>query len=431
MVGNNREVAMSDAGFDAGIWPALDYSRVPYSLYHDRAVYEREQARIFRGPVWNYLALEAEIPTPGDFRASYVGDTPVIVNRDRHGAIKAFVNRCAHRGAIVRRELSGNASEHTCIYHQWCYDLDGALTGIPFRRGIRGKGGMDASFDMGAHGLQPLRVATLHGAIFGTLSADAEPLETYLGQPVMTEIHRILHRPVTVLGYTRQRIRANWKLYAENTRDNYHASLLHDFLRSFGMDRSTQVGGVRMDQRHRHNITWAEADSDTAEAARDAYNTANIRNDRLALQEPGLVTYRPERPGDRLNLIATSVFPGSVFMVLSNSLAIRQIRPRGIDEVEVHQTMLGYADDPPDMTEHRLNQANLVGPAGLVSMEDGEALEIAHRATRSDADRHSVIELGGGGVISDRDYRVSDVPLRGFWSYYAELLGIEPAGAVR
>jgi anthranilate 1,2-dioxygenase large subunit len=108
---------------------------------------------------------------------------------------------------------------------------------------------------------------------------------------------------------------------------------------------------------------------------------------------------------------------------ISNSLAVRQIRPRGIDEVEVFQTMLGYQDDPPEMTLHRLRQAN--------SMEDGEAIEIAHRASRPDLDRATVIELGGGGVISDRDYRVNDVPLRGFWSYYAELLGIEPEGAVR
>ncbi len=52
-------------------------------------------------------------------------------------------------------------------------------------------------------------------------------------------------------------------------------------------------------------------------------------------------------------------------------------------------------------------------------------------ATRLDPDRNSVIELGGAGVIFDRDYRVTDVPVRGFWSYYAELLGIEPAGTVR
>src|SRR5215471_4715761 len=58
-----------------------------------------------------------------------------------------------------RREMSGNAGEHTCIYHQWCYGFDGRLNSIPFRRGIRGKGGLDPSFDMAAHGLRKLRVA--------------------------------------------------------------------------------------------------------------------------------------------------------------------------------------------------------------------------------------------------------------------------------
>ena len=415
---------------DAAIWPTLDYSRVPYSLYHDAELYDREQEAIFRGPVWNYLALEAEIPNPGDYRAGYVGDTPVIVNRDRAGEVRAFVNRCAHRGALVRRELAGNAAEHICVYHQWCYGLDGRLTAIPFRRGVRGKGGLDPSFDMGQHGLRPLAVGIVNGAIFGTLADNAEPLETYLGAPILDELKRILHKPVRVLGYTRQRIRANWKLYAENTRDNYHASLLHEFLVTFGLDRATQVGGVRMDPRHRHNITWAEADSDTAEAARNAYNSARIRNDFLTLREPGLVKFHRDRD-DRLNLIITSIFPGTVLAVISNSLAIRQIRPRGVDMVEVHQTMLGYEDDTPEMNRHRLHQANLVGPAGLVSMEDGEAIEIVHRASQPDRDRTTVIELGGAGPISDRDYRVNDVPLRGFWSYYAELLGIEPAGAVR
>src|SRR5947208_8341290 len=131
----------------AEIWPALDYSRVPYRLYHDAALYAREQERIFGGPVWSFLGLEAEIPKPGDFRTTYVGETPIVVNRDETGAVKAFVNRCAHRGALVRRELCGNAANHICIYHQWCYGLDGCLTAIPFRRGVKGKGGLDAGFE--------------------------------------------------------------------------------------------------------------------------------------------------------------------------------------------------------------------------------------------------------------------------------------------
>ena len=414
----------------AAIWPALDYSRVPYRLYHDADVYRREQEHIFQGPAWHYLGLDAEIPNPGDFRATYVGDTPVVFNRDEAGTVRAFVNRCAHRGALVRREISGNAREHTCLYHQWCYGLDGRLTAIPFRRGIRGKGGMGPAFDMGAHGLRRLRVDSINGAIFGTLSENAEPLETYLGAPVLAQLKRLLDRPISVLGYNRQRVKANWKLYAENTRDNYHASLLHEFLVTFGLDRSTQVGGVTMDVRHRHNITWAEADSDDEEAAKAAYAGARVRSNYLTLKEPELVGFRRER-ADPLNLAVTSVFPSSVFVQISNSLAIRQIRPRGIDEVEIFQTMFGYADDPPDMVHHRLRQANLVGPAGLVSMEDGEALEVAHKASKPELDGTTIIELGGAGEISDRDYRVTDVPLRGFWSYYAELLGIEPVGAVR
>lgn len=414
----------------AAIWPALDYSRIPYRLYHDPEIYKREQERIFRGPTWNFLGLEAEIPNKGDFQATWIGETPIIVDRDLDGAICGFVNRCAHRGAQVRRESSGNATHHTCIYHQWCYGLDGSLTSIPFRRGIRGKGGLDPGFDMAAHRLRKLNVRSISGVLFGTLADDAEPLEDYLGEPVLAQLRRLFDRPMRVLGYNRQRIRANWKLYAENTRDNYHASLLHEFLVTFGLDRSTQVGGVKMDARHRHNITWAEAESDTAELANQAYGEAQVRSNYLSLQEPELVQFRRER-ADPLNIVVTSVFPAAVFVQISNSLAVRQIRPRGVGELEVYQTMLTYDDDLPDMILHRLRQANLVGPAGLVSMEDGEAIEIAHRASKPEGNATTVIELGGAGIISDRDYRVTDVPLRGFWSYYAELLGIEPVGAVR
>jgi anthranilate 1,2-dioxygenase large subunit len=411
-------------------FPRNDYSRVPYRVYHDPAIYERELDRVFRGRAWSFLGLDAEIPNPGDFRAAFIGDTPVIYNRDQTGAVHAFVNRCAHRGALVRREVAGNAERHTCIYHQWCYGLDGKLLSIPFRRGIKGKGGLDASFDLGAHGLKRLRVDAVAGALFATFADDAEPLRDYLGSPVVAQIERFFQRPVRVLGYHRQRINGNWKMFAENTRDNYHASLLHEFLVTFGIDRATQTGGVTMDARHRHNITWAEAASDSPDFARDMYSQANIRNDYLRLRDPRLVEYRREH-ADNINLAVTTVFPNGVFAQINNSLATRQIRPKGVGCFEVFQTLIAYADDDDEMVGHRLRSANLVGPAGYVSMEDGEAIEIAYRASQPQIDGATVIEMGGGGAITDRDYRVTDVPLRGFWSYYAELMGLEPPGAVR
>lgn len=64
-------------------FPAADCSRIPYGMYRDPDVFELEQERIFRGPIWNYLALEAEIPNPGDYRLIEVGDTPFIVSTRR------------------------------------------------------------------------------------------------------------------------------------------------------------------------------------------------------------------------------------------------------------------------------------------------------------------------------------------------------------
>ena len=101
---------------DQGLWPKDLVCAIPYGLYVDANIYEQEQAKLFRGPTWNYVALEAEIPNPGDYKSTFVGDTPVVIARGKDGAIHGWVNRCAHRGALVCRELRGNAETFTCVY---------------------------------------------------------------------------------------------------------------------------------------------------------------------------------------------------------------------------------------------------------------------------------------------------------------------------
>ena len=411
-------------------WQRTDYSRVPFWLYHDPAIYQREQERIFRGPTWSYVGLECEFPNPGDFRTTFIGETPVIVNRGRDGAIHVLVNRCGHRGALVRREARGNAKEHICIYHRWCFDLDGSLLGLPFRHGLKGKGGMGADFDMAEHGLKRLNVASRAGVIFASFRADAEPLEAYIGPTIIAHIDRIFGKPIRVLGYQRQRIYGNWKLYLENQRDTYHGSLLHDFQSTFGISRATQVGGVRMDERHRHNLTWAKTGTDDDAEFGSIYKDNKIHDSRLRLLDPSMVQFRREYD-DGISLAICGIFPNTTIHQISNSLATRQLRTFGPGEFELLWTLFGYADDSEAMTQHRLVQANMVGPAGLISMEDGEAIEITQRAVVGDKDGCSVIEMGGRGPIKNLDHRINDMPVRGFWSYYAELMGLEPEGAER
>jgi len=35
-------------------WPAEGATRVPYRVFFDPAIYQLEQEKLFRGPVWNY-----------------------------------------------------------------------------------------------------------------------------------------------------------------------------------------------------------------------------------------------------------------------------------------------------------------------------------------------------------------------------------------
>jgi anthranilate 1,2-dioxygenase large subunit len=97
----------------------------------------------------------------------------------------------------------------------------------------------------------------------------------------------------------------------------------------------------------------------------------------------------------------------------------------------VFQTVFGYTDDDEAMPRHRLMSTNLVGPAGFVSMEDGEAIEVVQKATKSATDAHAIVEMGGRGPVRDLAHRVTETPIRGFWSYWAELMGVEPEGAIR
>src|SRR5262245_17104956 len=136
------------------MWPHTGTSQVPFQVYTDPDLYAMEQKRIFQGPTWNFLCLEAEIPNEGDYKTTFVGDAPIIVVRSREGQVRAMLNRCAHKGAVLCYKPFGKVKEFNCVYHNWVYDLDGKLTGVAFRRGVGGKGGVGPDFKQEDHNLR-------------------------------------------------------------------------------------------------------------------------------------------------------------------------------------------------------------------------------------------------------------------------------------
>ena len=177
------------------------------------------------------VGLEAEIPKPGDFKRTVIGERSVIMVRDKDSSIHVVENVCAHRMAFCR-ERHGNRQSFTCPYHQWNYTLAGDLQGVPFRRGVKqdGKvhGGMPADFKPAENGLTKLKVATRGGVVFASFDHGVESLEDYFGPVILGYFDRLFNgRKLKILGYNRQRIPGNWKLMQENIKDPYHPGLLH------------------------------------------------------------------------------------------------------------------------------------------------------------------------------------------------------------
>jgi salicylate 5-hydroxylase large subunit len=430
-------------------WAGTGSSRVPFWAYTDPALYRRELERIFYGPHWCYVGLEAEIPKVGDYRLSWVGERQVILVRDRVApkdrgvdtGIRVVENRCAHRGVRFCQQPHGNARSFVCPYHQWTYKLDGTLVGLPFKDGVPAEdaegrpcvnGGMPAGFDLKEHGLTRLRVAVLHGLVFATFSEEAEPLEQYLGPQILPWLDRIFAgRQLKLLGTNRQRIPGNWKLMMENIKDPYHPGLLHTWFVTFGLWRADQRSRMIMDEHGRHAVMLSRRNEGgqnrTVTQGVTSFKADMALNDTRLLDvvpEPWWKVPDPANPGTEImpSVTMITLFPSLIIQQQVNSLSTRHIVPRGEGTFDFIWTHFGFADDSEEMTRRRLRQANLFGPAGFVSADDGEVIQFSQDGFRQwGEDGETLCELGGtetGGA----EHMVTETLIRSMYAYWRKVM---------
>lgn len=425
-------------------WSQPGSSRVPFWAYTDEQLYQRELEKIFYGPHWCYVGLAVEIPNLGDFKLSHVGERQVVMVRDRVApkdrdtdpGIRVVENRCAHRGVRFCQHPQGNTRSFVCPYHQWTYKLNGDLAGLPFKDGVKDgecvNGGMPEGFDLKDHGLTKLRVAVLHGLVFATFSDAVEPLEDYLGPNLMPWLDRIFKgRQLTLLGYNRQRIPGNWKLMMENIKDPYHPGLLHTWFVTFGLWRADQKSRMVMDAHGRHAVMISRRNEGGQNAAVTEGVTSFKAN--MALQDDRLLDVVPEawwkvddpaNPGTDITPTVTMItlFPSLIIQQQVNSLSTRHIVPRGQGEFDFVWTHFGFADDTPEMTRRRLRQANLFGPAGFVSADDGEVIEFSQAGFAQWGESgETLCELGGTGTEMT-EHMVTETLIRSMYGYWKRVM---------
>jgi anthranilate 1,2-dioxygenase large subunit len=296
------------------------------------------------------------------------------------------------------------------------------LKEVAFKEGIKGKGGMPASFCMEQHNPRKLRLAEAFGVVFGSFSNDVAPLEEHLGEEIYSRIGRVLGgRTPVVLGRYTQALPNNWKLYMENVKDSYHASILHLFFTTFELNRLSQTGGIIVDPTGGHHVSFSAIDPNAAKS--NEYANQDLRSDaEFKLADPSLLQSFKEFP-DTTTLQILSVFPTFVLQQIQNAIAVRQIVPRGADRTDLHWTLLGFAEDTPEQRMIRLKQANLVGPAGYISMEDGCVGGFVQRGIAGAPNEEATIEMGGASADSSES-RVTEASVRGFWKAYRARMGL-------
>jgi salicylate 5-hydroxylase large subunit len=404
-------------------WMEGNFSRIPYSVYTDAQLHQRELEVLFYGKHWSYVGLECEVPNAGDFRTTSVGERAVIMVRDPDGGINVVENHCAHRGVKFCQKSHGNAKDFVCPYHQWAYDLKGNLLGLPFRRGVKvmieGKpridGGMPSDFNLADHGLNKLRVAVRGGAVFATFSAETESFEDYLGPKVLPWYDRIFNgRRLTLLGYNRQHIPGNWKLMQENIKDPYHPGLLHTWFVTFGLWRADQRSNMVMDEHGRHAVMISRRNEG---GKSDVTQGVTTFKENMALHDDRLLDVVPEAWWAGPSVTMLTLFPSLIVQQQVNSLSTRQIIPKGEGGFDFVWTHFGFEDDTPEMTQRRLRQANLFGPAGFVSADDGEVIEMSQQGFKQDRDNSTIAELGGT-EIGDTDHMVTEALIRAMYRYW-------------
>ncbi len=350
--------------------------RVHRRVYTDPEIFEEEMDKIFCR-AWVYMGHESEVAKPGDYKASYIGQEPVILSHDQKGVLHVLYNRCAHRGALVCRDEIGNAKRFRCPYHGWTYKNNGDLLGVPFRDGY------PPDFDLSQIRLGRVpRVETYRGFIWASASPTGPSLDEYLGpfKYCIDDIYDASPSGEIEIPHVAQRyfFKGNWKFQIENMMDFYHPPFSHE---------SNMAGRVKLTVGKAKENYTPESDNDDAKARLDDGILHAFRpyghgyHDSVPRPRSGELWERyvkalearlgPERTDEVLNkrhyITNAACYPNVVFKEKWQIRVIRPVRP-DLTEITVYSIILKGA--PKEYIEKQVTDLNVQASASAFQQSD-------------------------------------------------------------
>ncbi|MGC2414223.1 MAG: aromatic ring-hydroxylating dioxygenase subunit alpha [Stellaceae bacterium] len=368
----------------------LSTGRISREIFVNEEIYAEEQEKIFARS-WLFIGHESQIPNPGDYFVSRMGEESVLLTRDRAGEVHVFLNSCRHRGMKVCRYDDGNTTVFTCPYHGWSYGTDGKLVGVPFFRGA-----YHSTLDRAQWGLvEVAQIARHKGAVWATWDPSAPAFLEYLGDftPYLDQTLDSWDGSeggTEILGGVQKwLVPCNWKFPAENfSGDSYH-NISHRSVDLVGVGPS---GSGRRDMpelqlARKLHIAIPDRGHQTtayllprAVAVPPGYQQSSVVSDYFRHCED----VRRQKRGEwgRLITLVGEVFPSTAYLA-RQPRTIAVWHPKGAHQTEVWRWYLVDRNAPAEVkTFLREYYMRYSGPGGMTEQDDMENWNYAHAASR-------------------------------------------------
>ncbi|CAE6748113.1 Rieske 2Fe-2S domain-containing protein [Paraburkholderia nemoris] len=303
-------------------------------IFTNADLFELEMKHIFESN-WVYLAHESQVADNNDYYTTWIGRQPIVITRDKNGELHAVINACAHKGAMLCRKKHGNKGTFTCPFHGWSFANTGKLLKVKDVKTTE----YPVQFNTnGSHDLKKVaRFQSYRGFLFGSLNADAIPLEDFLGETKVI-IDQIVDQAANGLevlrGNSSYIYDGNWKMQMENGCDGYHVSTVH-WNYAATMDRRKVEGTKAVDANswsksvagvygfdHGHILLWTKTMNPDV---RPVYQYREEIKARVGEVKADFIVNQTR------NLC---LYP-NVFLMDQFSTQIRVIRPLSVDKTEV------------------------------------------------------------------------------------------------